>query len=67
MDAELKYPQWQRPLQDAIVFQNKRKLLESETAMRKRLERLQVGNESFDEREALIDALSVIQLLKQKP
>jgi len=67
MDAELKYPQWQRPLQDAIVFQNKRKLLESETAMRERLELQQVGNESFDEREALIDALSVIQLLKQKP
>ena len=63
MDAELKYPEWQRPLQDFIVFQNKRKLLESETAIR---ERLHGQRASFDEREALIDALSVIRILKQE-
>jgi len=63
MDAELKYPEWQRPLQDFIVFQNKRKLLESETAIRERLHGQRI---SSDEREALIDALSVIRILKQE-
>jgi hypothetical protein len=63
MDAELKYPEWQRPLQDAFVaLQNKGRLLESETAIRERLHGQCV---SFDEREALIDALSVIRILKQ--
>jgi hypothetical protein len=62
MDTKLKYPEWQRPLQDFMVFRNKRKLLESETAIGERLHGQRV---SFDEREALIDALSVIQILKQ--
>ena len=61
MDAELKYPEWQRPLQDAFVDLQKGKLLESETAIRERLHGQYV---SFDEREALIDALSVIRILK---
>ena len=61
MDAELKYPEWQRPLQDAFVELQKGKLLESETAIRERLHGQCV---SFDEREALIDALSVIRILK---
>jgi hypothetical protein len=51
MDAELKYPEWQRPLQDAFVDLQKGKLLESETAIRERLHGQSV---SFDEREALI-------------
>jgi hypothetical protein len=64
MDAELKYPEWQRPLQDAFVdLQNKDKVLESETMIRERLHGQRV---SFDEREALIDALSTIQLLKKE-
>jgi hypothetical protein len=62
----LNYPVWQVPLQDAIVnFQNKGRLLESEMAIRKRLHLL-TGSGRFDEQQALLDALSVIQVLKQE-
>ena len=53
MDSELKYPEWQLPLQDAILdFRNKVTLHERETDIRERLEGLGI---SSDEREALIE------------
>jgi len=64
MSTELKYPEWQLPLQDAIVnFRNKVALLQSETAIRKRSESQEI---SPKEREALVDALAVIRILKEE-
>jgi hypothetical protein len=63
MSTELKYPEWQLPLQDAILdFRNKATLLERETAIR---ERLKSPGISANEREALIDALSLIRILRE--
>ena len=67
MGMEFKYPEWQIPLQDAIVdLQDKRKLLESETTIRQRLHLL-TGSGCFDEQQALVDALSVIRALQREP
>jgi len=53
MEAELKYPAWQVPLQEAILdFRNKRKLLQMETTIVQRLYAL-TGSGRFDEQQAL--------------
>ena len=65
MSTELAFPEWQVPLQEAILdFQNKGKLLKMETAILARLYQL-TGSGQLQEQQALTDALSTIRVLKQ--
>ena len=62
MNAELKYPQWQIPFEDALLEATK--LPDIETVICKRLFLL-TGSGRLEEQQALTDALSVIRALKQ--
>ena len=62
MNAELKYPQWQMPFEDALLDHTK--LPDIETVIHKRLHLL-TGSGRLDEQQALTDALAVIRALKQ--
>jgi hypothetical protein len=62
MNAELKYPQWQIPFEDALLEPTK--LPDIETVICKRLFLL-TGSGRLEEQQALTDALSVIRALKQ--
>jgi len=68
MEIQLKYPQWQQPLQDAILaIQQPHYLEKLDSAKNAILERLLVlatTNSDQDERQALADALKTIQVLK---
>ena len=65
-EEELKFPEWQEPLQDLILEFDPEKLLEKvkkvETLIIERHQQL-VGASSQDERDALSDALSIIRVL----
>jgi hypothetical protein len=69
MEIQLKYPQWQQPLQDAILAiqqpQYLEKLDNAKNAILERLLVLATTNSDQDERQALADALKTIQVLKQ--
>jgi len=66
-EEELKFPEWQKPLQDLILEFDREKLLEKvkkvETLIIERHQQLVGASDSQDERDALIDALSVIRVL----
>ena len=69
MNKELRYPQWQQPLRDAIsrvrspnFIEN---LVEIETVLLKRLHLL-TGSGRLGEQQALTEALSTIRILKQQ-
>jgi hypothetical protein len=62
MASDLKYPEWQEPLLEAIV--HRRGFLEAETVIRNRLHSLLDGMQGEEERQALIDALTVIRLIR---
>src|SRR5262249_17738263 len=65
MSTELAFPEWQVPLQEAILdFRAKGKLLEIETVIIARLHLL-TGSGQLQEQRALTDALSTIRVLKQ--
>jgi len=65
MSTELAFPEWQVPLQEAILdFQNKGRLLKIETVILARLYQL-TGSGQLQEQQALTDALSTIRVLKQ--
>jgi hypothetical protein len=59
MESDLKYPEWQGPLLDAII--RGQSFVEIETVIRERLR----GLICEGEREALIDALATIRVLRQ--
>ena len=61
MEQELKYPDWQEPFLQAIS--EHRGFVEIEAVIRERLRSL-IGGES-EEREALMDALATVQVLKE--
>jgi len=68
-DGELRFPQWQVPLQDLILEFDRaklsRKMQEIETLITQRLEDLGKRNDSRDEYEALRDALSILRVIKR--
>ena len=68
-DAELKFPQWQGPLQQLILEFDPEKLPEKiqsvETLVLARLQQLDHGSDSRVEKIALHDALSIIRIMKR--
>ena len=66
--SELKFPQWQHPLQDLILERDRRqltrKIQEVERLISLRFLRLQNETDSLDERQALTDALSLLRIVK---
>jgi hypothetical protein len=60
-ESEFKYPQWQRPLLQAIL--DRRRLPDIEHVIRDRLGSL-MDDEFSHEQQALIDALATIRVLK---
>lgn len=67
--TELKFPQWQAPLQDLILEFDPVKLEEKirtvETLLFDRLQQLDHGNGGRDEKTALQDALSIIRIMQR--
>jgi hypothetical protein len=68
-NAELKFPQWQGPLQELILEFDPQKMPEkiqsAETLVLERLQQLLHGNDSRVEKIALHDALSIIRIMKR--
>lgn len=66
--SELKFPQWQRPLQELILERDQarltRKVEDVERLISLRFLRLQRENDCLDERQALTDALSLLRIIK---
>jgi len=69
MSDELKYPQWQEPFRNAITAfgtqQLSEKLKNVETMVLDRLQLLSSDIKSLEERQALLDAISIIRVLKR--
>jgi hypothetical protein len=67
--TELKFPQWQAPLQDLILEFDAVKLEEKirtvETLLFDRLQQLDHSNGDRDEKIALQDALSIVRIMKR--
>lgn len=68
-NTNLKYPDWQRPLQEALVELDKEKLQERlaavEATIFKRQQAIAHRPDHQDERHALQDALSLLRTLRQ--
>jgi hypothetical protein len=68
-NAELKFPQWQGPLQELILEFDPQKMPEkiqsAEILVLERLQQLHHGNDSRVEKIALHDALSIIRIMKR--
>ena len=66
--SELKFPQWQHPLQELILERDQtrltRKIEDVERLISLRFLRLQNESDCLDERQALTDALSLLRILK---
>jgi len=69
MSDELKYPQWQGPFRNAIAAfgtqQLSEKLRKVEAMVLDRLQLLSSDIKNLDERQALLDAISIIRVLKR--
>jgi hypothetical protein len=69
MSDELKYPQWQVPFRSAMTAFGTRQLGEKlqkvETVILDRLQVLSSDNKSLDERQALLDAISIMRVLQR--
>jgi hypothetical protein len=69
-NEELKYPQWQTPLQEAILEFDRKKLREKlekvKTSILERLLQLHQGGNGQSEREAINDALATLRVLNQE-
>ena len=68
-DGQLRFPQWQAPLQDLILEFDSIKLEEKtravEALLLQRLQQLDVESDGRDEKMALRDALSIIRIMKR--
>ena len=68
-DAELKYPEWQAPLQDLILEFDREKLREKiqhvETLIFERFQQLSEGSDGHAELQAINDAMSVLRIIKR--
>jgi hypothetical protein len=71
-EPELKFPEWQEPLREAILERDPKQLAEKtqevETLIRERLQQLRMNDEARNanrsvEEQALVDALSVIRIV----
>lgn len=69
-ENELKYPEWQEPLLEAILERDPKQLAEKtkkiETLIRERLQQLRTEGEARNrsvEEQALIDALNVVRIV----
>ena len=70
MSDELKYPQWQEPFRNAIAEfgtqQLGEKLQKVEAMILDRLQVLSSDIKSLDERQALLDAISIMRVLRRE-
>jgi len=68
-EEELKYPEWQAPLQDLILEFDREKLRDKiqnvETLIFKRLRHLGQESEGRAEVQAINDALSILRIIKR--
>ena len=68
-DEELKFPEWQAPLQDLILEFDPKKLAEKvqrvETVIFERQQQLYQGSVGHAERAALSDGLNIIRIIKR--
>ena len=68
-DGVIKYPDWQRPVQEALVEVDKEKLKSrmgaAETAIFNRLQAISGSSDHSPERQAIADALALIRVLKR--
>jgi hypothetical protein len=68
-DEELKYPEWQKPLQELILEFDRDKLPEKvqqvESLILERLQQLRGGNDGHIELQAINDALAVLRIIKR--
>jgi hypothetical protein len=68
-EEELKYPEWQTPLQELILEFDSTKLPEKvqkvETLISERLQQLPRGNEGHIETQAINDALALLRIIKR--
>ena len=68
-DAELKFPEWQGPLQELILEFDPQKLREKiprvEALISERLQQLDHGNDGRVEKIALHDALTIVRIMKR--
>ena len=62
---DLKYPDWQEPLRQAI--RRRQGFLEVETVIREKLRSLLGEVQREEERQALMDALTLLRLTKRRP
>ena len=69
MNDQLKYPQWQEPFRNAVTAfgtqQLGEKLRKVETMILDRMQVLSSDIKSLDERQSLLDAISIIRVLKR--
>jgi hypothetical protein len=69
-DEELKFPDWQVPLQQVILEFDRERMLEKvqevEALIFDRLRQLSVSSDGRTEHDALNDALSVLRILKRE-
>jgi len=70
MSDELKYPHWQEPFRNAMTAFGTRQLGEKlqkvEAIILERLDVLSSDIKSLDERQALLDAISIMRVLKRE-
>lgn len=66
----MQYPDWQRLCQDALFELDKDKLPErvaaAEAAIFSRLRAMEVADDSLEERQAIVDGLSILRVLKRE-
>jgi hypothetical protein len=68
--TELRYPQWQKPYEEALLEGNpqklREKLMEAENAIFLRLQELSYHTDHYEERLAINDAISGLRSLQTK-
>jgi hypothetical protein len=68
--GELRYPEWQKTYQDALLELNPQKLVQrvsaAETAILSRLQEIRIGSDSRMEAQAIEDALNGLRVLKNE-
>ena len=69
-EEELRFPEWQKPLQDLILEFDRERLLEKvkkvDAMITKRQHQLTLSSDGHVEREALSDALTIIRVLTDR-
>lgn len=67
---ELKYPKWQKAVQDAVlefkIDSLQQRIAAAEAAINSRLQELSPSPDGLAERQAIQDALNVLKILKER-